>query len=165
MRILNMFIHILMVIAYGGGLLYSLVLIEKRKRLGPDYQEHLDRYLERFLIKEPSLWMGYLGVIILTGFNFTAISLMFHGKLPEIAPIALGALGTMIILSFISLGFAYLLWKKMSPLKRIIAHDYPSADEVSLMDDLRQDRLGSVKRLLILALIIIFCAVTLRFMA
>lgn len=164
--ILNMFIHLVAVIAYVGGLFYSLILVAKRKRLAPVYLLHLDNYLERFFLREPLLWMGYLGIIILTGFNFGLISLSFHGKPPELAPLAFGALTAMIILALISAGLVNLLWWKLRhPVRGILTTGYPSAEQIALLADLRHHREIAIQRLLILAFIAMFCAVTLRFMA
>lgn len=164
--LLNMFVHILAVISYSGGLLYSLILMEKRRKIASAFVTDVDGYLERFFMRQPLLWMGFLVVIILTGFNFAVISLAFHGKPPDVAPIAFDALITMVVLTIISFGLVNLLWGKTLPaLKQLLRKGYPSSEELAKLGDLRNDRRTAVQHLLILALIIIFCAVTLRFMA
>lgn len=153
--VINMFVHIVAVILYAGGLFYTYILLSKRNKAAPDDGGYA--HIDTFILREPILWLYYLIVIMATGFGFGVISIVLHGKPPDIAPIAFMALILMVIFSFISLAVILFL---IGITKKIRAEK-----DVQLAGSLRKDEENVVLALLIIVIFVLFCAVSLRFLA
>ncbi len=153
--VINMFVHIVAVILYAGGLFYTYILLSKRNKAAPDDGGY--GHIDSFVLREPLLWLYYLIVIMVTGFGFGVISIILHGKPPDIAPIAFMALILMVIFSFISLAILAFL---IGMTKKIRAEK-----DAQLLSGLRKDEENVVLALLIIVVFVLFCAVSLRFLA
>lgn len=153
--VINMFIHIVAVILYAGGVFYGYIFINRRNRVTIDDEKY--SYIDAFVMREPKLWLYYLAVIIATGFGFGVLSIIMHGKPPEIAPVAFFALITMMVFSFISFAIVLFLMRTASKIR--------AETDPALIAALRRREESIILVLLLIVIVILFCAVSLRFLA
>lgn len=154
--VINMFIHIVAVILYAGGVFYGYIFINRRNRFAGDDEKKYS-YIDTFVMREPKLWLYYLVVIIATGFGFGVLSMIIHGKPPEIAPVAFFALIMMMVFSFISFAIVLFLMSTVSKVRAETDH--------SMITALRRREESIILVLLLIVIVILFCAVSLRFLA
>lgn len=153
--VINMFVHIVAVILYAGGVFYAYIFINRRNRVATDDIKY--NYIDIFVMREPRLWLYYLAVIIATGFGFGVLSVVLHGKPPDIAPVALFALVIMIVFSFISFTVVLFL---MNIMNKAVAET-----DAAVVAAFRRREESIILVLLLIVIVILFCAASLRFLA
>ncbi len=163
---LNQFLHNLLVVAFVGGALAAVVLIREGNRGGLT----LDEKMLFILRKQAHRGFWTLAALMATGVNFGLLSLSLHGKLPDIGPIAWGALTVKVLLAFVCLGLLWHLWKRIGPQIGAVSGRQEAGglldpEERARLAALRMREQGLWLSLLVLGSLTIFCAALLRYMS
>lgn len=165
---LNQFLHNLLVAAFVGGSLF-MVLVLRRHRDGQGLGL-LHENLEGLVHRQAQRGFWTLAALMATGANFAVLSLSFYGKLPDLSPIAWGALAMKIILASICLGLLWHLWKGIGPRIEHISLGQRIEGELRLGESEGFTRLCMQRRilwqlLLVLGTLTLFSAALLRYMS
>lgn len=165
---LNQFLHNLLVAAFVGGSLFMVLVLRQRRRgqkLGL-----LHGNLDDFIHRQASRGFWTLAALMATGANFAVLSFSLYGKLPDLSPVAWGALAAKIVLAFISLALLWHLWKGIGPRIESLSLRERVEDQLRLGEPGGLARLYMQRRvlwhaLLVLGTLTLFCAALLRYMS
>ncbi|RJQ31842.1 MAG: hypothetical protein C4562_05225 [Actinobacteria bacterium] len=113
----NMIVHLFVTVAFIGGPFYMLLVTGNRKKMGPDFDYPMDRYLENIIEGQPLRCFIYLFLLVLTGFFFPAIHYLFQGSFKELTTLALYAI---VIKHFLILiAFSVMLYMYFGPATKV----------------------------------------------
>ncbi|MBM3878116.1 MAG: hypothetical protein FJ387_00080 [Verrucomicrobia bacterium] len=112
---LNTVIHLLAAVACAAAPFYQLRMVNTRARYGRAIIYNYDQSIERLLSLQPRLCVGFILVLIATGFAYPVIYRLFHGHWREVSELALATFALKTLLVFIGFGIVLYGLLKIDP--------------------------------------------------